>query len=120
MIVYIETALLIVSMMAGVSWEIFVRNKNSAAYRFVSNVKNRKQSLAMSSFTMDHVGGERRGIIDNGMGEFDPIQVNPTVRPIDSLIKEYNNYHANWVEKVKQCLTKKEARFEVNGNNGML
>jgi len=92
-LVYSETGLLLVALVLGVFWEVFVRNKDSAAYRMVGKFRN--QPKFAEGFDLDektnsliykHNGGSSNNNIS---------------QDLDSLITEYSEFHSKWVDQVK-------------------
>eukprot|EP00111_Clytia_hemisphaerica_P020644 TCONS_00060853-protein len=103
-VVYTEIGLLVCALLAGVVWEFFVRNKDSAAYRLIGRIRGKPKFAKAPEFDLD--GGNK--LMNNGRhGSLDAEEVayGNNNRGLDNLIEEYNDYHTKWIERVKQIST---------------
>jgi len=92
-IVYSETGLLVIALVLGVLWEIFVRNKDSAAYRMVGKFRN--QPKFAEGFDLDE---KSNSLIFKHNGSSSNNNIS---QDLDSLITEYSEFHSKWVDQVK-------------------
>lgn len=88
-VVYTETGLLVCALLLGVLWEIFVRNKDSAAYRMVGKLRG-KPSFNDSNFDM---------VEDTTQTNANHVQSSSS--KIESLVKEYDEFHSKWIQRVR-------------------
>ncbi|XP_065653997.1 uncharacterized protein LOC100209825 isoform X3 [Hydra vulgaris] len=88
-----EVGILTVSLLLGVAWEMFVRNKNSAAYRLVSRFQKKPQFSSNMNLTT-HSNAEE----------------NMTV---ERLILEYDDFHLQWMSQLRNLLTRKNGQHTV-------